>query len=118
MISRKQNKDLFKTIKKYEEAFDLKKPYSYWGWSICTMFNLELNEEISGVEHPFEITKQNQKYQFLIEKVNSNNNIYDYKTIRDTNGEMKITSGDNMYCEYDGKIVLYNFLNKSLLINS
>ena len=115
IVSKKYNKHIFETIKKYEYAFDSKKPYSYWEWSICTMFDLPLNDDIDSSDFPFKIFKEDKKYQFLIEKVLKDNYVYDYKNIKNENGEMKIMSGEQFFCEYDGQAVLFNFLNKHLL---
>lgn len=114
IVSRKYNVWLYNTIKKYEYMYDNKVEYSYWHWSVCSLFNIENDFDIT-VDNSIYIHngKQHKKlYQFLIENCMSNNRQYNFTNIRDENGKFRVIHYDECLCTIDNKQVLSNFANK------
>jgi len=113
IISKKYNSFLYNTIQLYENYYDNNKLYSYWEWSICTLFNLNIDICISLENN--KIIHNGKKYQFLIETLLKDNMYYNYTNIRDENKLQKIKTFEYAFCSYNGKPVLENFTNKSIL---
>lgn len=111
IISKKYNSHLYDSIKIYEKYYDEEKPYSYWGWSICTIFNMNIDFDISNNK----FFMNNKKYQVLIEKPIKDNIYYDFTNILNENKGFKVESFDKVVCSYNDKIVLDNFINKQFL---
>ena len=114
IVSRKYNVWLYNTIKKYESMYDNKVSYSYWHWSICYLFNIKHNFEITIEDNLF--IKDNKKYQFLIENCITNNVQYNFTNILDENGKFKVYHYDECICTYENKPILSNFANKKKII--
>lgn len=79
IISNKNNFFVKKAIQRYIIAYrNNKNNYSYWGWSICTFFQmneLELEEKKSQIK-----MYENKKYKFLLE-FDGNTNVYNNKVV-------------------------------------
>lgn len=112
IIAKKYNTFMYDTIKKYENYYDHKKPYSYWEWSICQLFNIDNSFDINISNNV--VTVDGKKYQFLIENILSNGEWYNFTNIFDENGIRKIEYCSTGVCKYNGIDVLENFTNKNL----
>jgi len=113
IVSKKFNNHLYKTIKCYEKYYDEQMVYNYWEWSICALFDIDINFEFTPENST--LILNNKKYQFLIEIVVYENICYDFTNILDSNRKHKITIFDLVKCAYKNVDVLYNFKNKNLL---
>ena len=70
---------------------------------------------INDVNNSFVLN--DKKYNFLVEKIIGNDNVvYDFTNIFDENNNHKITNIKYAYCVCNGKTVLENFTNKSVLV--
>lgn len=110
IVTKQGNPFLYKTMKKYETYYDNKTPYSYWGWSICSLFNIDLSLNVTLDTNMTVI--DGKKYQFLIETAIDNNIEYNYTNIRDENRALKIQYASTCVCKYNGIVVLNNSSNK------
>jgi FkbM family methyltransferase len=113
IIAKKYNEYLYKTIKTYEKYYDEQRPYNYWKWSICKLFDIPIDCELT--RENTDIIINEQKYQFLIETVIHENNDYDFTNIKNEKGERIINKIYNCVCKYKNKTVISNFDNKNLL---
>jgi len=111
---KKYSSDLFNIIDKYTKLYDLHKDqYSYWAWSICTLFHTIHNFDIKvNSENIF--VYNNLKYQFIIENIldKQENMIYDFSNFRQHKEMLLKRPGLDVYCSYMDKKVLENFTNK------
>jgi hypothetical protein len=115
IVTKKNNIYLHNTIKKYESLYDRMTPYSYWKWSICVLFNIDdLDIEITLQKNTFIFN--GKKYQFLIEKIENDNILYDFTNIRDENNKSKVEYISKCFCTFNNVNVIENFKNKHLLV--
>lgn len=116
IVSKKNNVFLYKTLKKYENLFDTKQPYSYWKWSICRLFIIDEHDDITNeiLNDKNIIIHNNKKYQFLIETLVKDKIEYNFKNIDDI--KETTFSYEQMFCKYNNEYVISNFSNKFLLV--
>lgn len=115
IVSKKYNTFLYETMKKYEKYYDEQIPYSYWDWSVCNLFNIDVDFDINLIRDNGDYIHDNKKYQFLIETIVIKDNEYDFTNIRDDKGNLIITKCELVKCKYKNVDVLLNFANKNLL---
>jgi FkbM family methyltransferase len=112
IVAKKYSENLLDIIHEYEKLYDNKDKinYDYWRWSICTLFKLIKNFDITpNGENTF--IHENKKYKFIIEEVidKETGSTYNYDNY---NYEKLKKKSISVRCKYKNKIVLTNFDNK------
>jgi mannosyltransferase OCH1-like enzyme len=114
IVSKKYNNFIYDSIKKYECYYDNQITYSYWGWSICTMFKIETRFDLSDQKNIFNFIINNKKYQFITESVIiQEDKIINFKNYDELNEDRDSISC--ICCMYGDRIVINNFTNKQFL---
>ena len=115
MVCKKYLIELFNILKAYRNLYDnYRDKYTYWNWSICTLFTTIHNFQIDKQsENRFEWN--NKKYKFIIEEIvdRRNNNTYNFCNFQEHKQMLFQNTSLDVYCTYMDKKVLENFTNKT-----
>lgn len=111
IVSKRYSSDLLGIINLYEKKYDNTDAYSYWSWSICSLFKTISNFEIIDDDNTFIFN--GKKYKFLIEEIKdcTNNLIYNYKS-ENLHRDLPKNCPKKVYCRYKNLITFDNFANK------
>jgi FkbM family methyltransferase len=115
IVSKKYSDEIFKIIESYQKKYDDRdsKPYTYWSWSICNIFNKIYNFEVK-IDNDNVFILNNKKYKFIIEEIFDKNTSEIYNFINFSENKDMLLKNKNLdiYCKFKGQNVLNNFNNK------